>query len=90
MAADETTTVGYPWEQLTLLQPDRYQLRITLSMVGPADTAVCTLELREGAAGQLAGLQTFSAHLGRVEMGELYGEIRRWSEGCADRLAPFR
>lgn len=80
----------YPWEQMSLIEPDRFQLRVTASLVGGADRASVTLELRSGASQELVGLQTFGGDLSRQALEEVLAEVARWVHGAADRLVPFR
>lgn len=80
---------SYPWEQLDLIPPDRMQLTMSLSMIGPSERLSCTLELRSGAERELVGLQTFGSALGSVELAEILAEVARWTTGALGRISPF-
>lgn len=84
------TDPTYPWEQLTLLQPDYFRLKMTANLLGDTDRISVTLELRESLDQALVGMQTFGGDLSTDSVSEIVGEIGRWLHGAASRLVPFR
>lgn len=80
---------SYPWEQLTLLEPDLFRVKVLFSLVAATDRLVTTIELRADVEDTLIGLQTFGGDLSKDSVAEVLAEVARWVEGARTRLMPF-